>query len=97
VFELRLYVAGQTPKSLTALDNLKRICHEYLDGPYRIDVIDLQSDPDLAREHQILAIPTLVRNLPLPVRKIIGDLSDTEKVVVGLDLHRPSGEAVRMM
>lgn len=89
VFELRLYVAGQTPKSLTALNNLKRICTQYLDIPYRIDVIDLLNEPHLAREHQILAIPTLVRNLPLPIRKIIGDLSDTEKVVLGLDLSLP--------
>ena len=87
--ELRLYIAGQTPKSLTALTNLKRICESHLTGKYRIEVIDLVKTPQLARGDQILAIPTLVRNLPTPVRKIIGDLSNTERVLVGLDL-RPS-------
>jgi circadian clock protein KaiB len=87
---LRLYVAGQTPKSLTAFANLKKICTEYLKGQYRIEVIDLLENPQLARGDQILAIPTLVRNLPQPVRKIIGDLSNTERVLVGLDL-RPRG------
>ena len=87
---LRLYVAGQTPKSLTAFANLKKICTEYLKGQYRIEVIDLLENPQLARGDQILAIPTLVRNLPEPVRKIIGDLSNTERVLVGLDL-RPRG------
>ena len=89
--ELRLYIAGQTPKSLTALSNLKRICDSHLTGKYRIEVIDLVKTPQLARGDQILAIPTLVRNLPTPVRKIIGDLSNTERVLVGRDL-RP-GEA----
>ena len=88
-FELRLYVAGQTPKSLTALNNLKKICKEHMDEQYRIEVIDLLANPQLARGDQILAIPTLVRNLPTPIRKIIGDLSNTEKVLVGLDLGTP--------
>ena len=84
--DLRLYVAGQTPKSLAAISNLKRICGEYAKDSYHIEVIDLLKNPALARDHQILAIPTLVRSLPVPIRKIIGDLSDTEKVVVGLDI-----------
>jgi circadian clock protein KaiB len=86
-FQLRLYVAGQTPRSLAALSNLKRICTTHLDGCYRIEVIDLIKNPQLAQGDQILAIPTLVRNLPKPIRKIIGDLSDTERVLVGLDLR----------
>lgn len=85
--ELRLYVAGKTPRSVTALENLKRICEEHLKGKYRIEVIDLLEKPSLARGDQILAIPTLVRSLPTPMRKIIGDLSNTEKVLVGLDLR----------
>ena len=84
---LRLYVAGQTPKSLAAISNLKKICTEHLNDRYRIEVIDLAKNPALARDHQILAIPTLVRSLPPPIRKIIGDLSDTERVVIGLDLQ----------
>jgi circadian clock protein KaiB len=87
---LRLYVAGQTPKSVTAFANLKKICTEHLADKYRIELIDLLEQPQLARGDQILAIPTLVRNLPQPMRKIIGDLSNTERVLVGLDL-RPSG------
>lgn len=83
---LRLYVAGQTSRSLIALDNLKKICEERLNGKYKIEVIDLLINPQLGQEHQILAIPTLVRKLPVPVRKIIGDLSDTDRVLVGLDL-----------
>jgi len=90
--ELRLYIAGQTPKSLTALSNLRKICEEHLKGKYQIEIIDLVKSPQLAKGDQILAIPTLVRNLPTPIRKIIGDLSNTERVLVGLDL-RP-GEAV---
>lgn len=85
--ELRLYVAGQTPKSVTALINLKKLCEEHLAGKYRIEVIDLLEHPQLARGDQILAIPTLVRRLPSPIRKIIGDLSNTERVLVGLDLR----------
>jgi circadian clock protein KaiB len=83
---LRLYVAGQTPRSLTAFANLKRICEERLQGRYTIEVIDLSERPQLAREDQILAVPTLVRRLPVPIRHIIGDLSNTERVLVGLDL-----------
>lgn len=87
-FELRLYVAGQTPKSLTALANLKKICEEYLKGKYRLEIIDLLQHPQLAQGDQILAIPTLVRKLPPPLKKIIGDLSNTERVIVGLDIRR---------
>ncbi len=85
---LRLYVAGQTPKSITAFQNLKRICEERLKNKYTIEVIDLLENPQLGREHQILAIPTLVRKLPVPVRKIIGDLSNTERVLIGLDIKK---------
>ncbi len=91
IWELRLYVAGQTPKSLTAFANLKRICEQNLAGQYSIEVVDLIKNPKLAKGDQILAVPTLVRKLPEPVRKIIGDLSNTERVLVGLDL-RPGGE-----
>ncbi|HET9886282.1 MAG TPA: circadian clock KaiB family protein [bacterium] len=87
IWDLRLYVAGQTPKSIAAFDNLKRICEEHLAGRYRIHVIDLIKDPKLARDDQILAIPTLVRKLPDPIRKIIGDLSNTERTLVGLQLR----------
>ena len=83
---LRLYVAGQTPKSMTALANLKKICEEYLEGRYQIQVVDLLKNPQLAQGDQILAVPTLVRRLPVPIRKIIGDLSNTERVLIGLDL-----------
>jgi len=83
---LRIYVAGKTPKALTAFTNLKKICEEQLNGKYSIEVIDLLINPQLGVEDQILALPTLVRKLPVPVRKIIGDLSDTERVLVGLDL-----------
>lgn len=83
---LCLYVAGETSKSASALANLKKICSQHLDGRYRIKVIDLLKNPKLARDHQILALPTLVRQLPSPIRKIIGDLSNTERVLVGLDI-----------
>jgi circadian clock protein KaiB len=86
-WELRLYVAGQTAKSLQAFSNLKRICEEHLGGKYRIEVVDLMKNPELAKGDQIFALPTLVRKLPEPVRKIIGDLSNTERVLVGLDLR----------
>jgi circadian clock protein KaiB len=86
-WQLRLYVAGQTPKSVTAFANLKRICEEHLAHQYEIEVIDLIENPRLAREDQIVAIPTLVRKLPEPIRKIIGDLSDTERTLVGLQLR----------
>jgi len=83
---LRLYVAGQTPKSIAAFTNLKKICEEQLKGKYTIEVIDLIENPQLSRDDQILAVPTLVRKLPVPVRKIIGDLSNTEKVLIGLNI-----------
>jgi len=86
VYNLRLYVAGQTPRSLRAFANLRDICDKHLAGRYTIEVIDLLENPQLAQGDQILAIPTLVRKLPPPLRKIIGDLSNTEKVLVGLDL-----------
>ncbi len=91
-WKLRLYVAGQTPKSITALANLKQICETHLAGRYEIEVIDLIENPKLAAGHQILAIPTLVRQLPEPIKKIIGDLSDEQRVLVGLDL-RPAAQA----
>ncbi len=84
---LVLYVAGQTPKSLAAISNLERICKDHLDGKFVVEVIDLKKQPHLAREHAIVAIPTLVRQLPVPIRKIIGDLSDTQKVLVNLDVR----------
>ena len=87
VWKLRLYVAGQTPKSLRALTNLKNLCENHLVGSYEIEVIDLLENPKLAAGDQILAIPTLVRKLPEPARKIIGDLSDEQRVLVGLDLR----------
>lgn len=86
-WELRLYVAGRTPKCVIALSNLERICEEHLSGKYRIEVIDLLRNPQLARGDQILAVPTLVRKLPEPMKKIIGDLSNEERVLVGLDLR----------
>jgi circadian clock protein KaiB len=86
-WRLRLYVAGQSPRSMSALQNLKAICETHLAGHYDIEVIDLMEDPKLARGDQIVAVPTLVRKLPEPVRKIIGDLSNTERVLVGLDLR----------
>ncbi len=85
-WNLRLYVAGQTPKSVTALANLKRICDEHMNGEYSVEVIDLMENPQLARRDQIVAIPTLVRELPSPLKRIIGDLSNTERVLVGLDV-----------
>jgi circadian clock protein KaiB len=84
---MRLYIAGQTPKSLRALVNLKQICEEHLAGKYHIEIIDLLENPQLASTDQILAVPTLIRKLPEPVRKIIGDLSNAERVLVGLDLR----------
>jgi circadian clock protein KaiB len=87
VWILRLYVAGQTVRALTAFENLKKICEEHVSCKYRIEVIDLLKNPQLAKGDQILAVPTLVRKLPVPVRKIIGDLSNTERVLVGLDIR----------
>jgi len=100
-WELRLYVAGQTPRAVTAFMNLKNICEEHLKGKYRIEVIDLLKNPQLAKGDQIFALPTLVRKLPVPVRKIIGDLSNTERVLVGLDLRprkqrQPAGFQVQL-
>ncbi|MDD5658026.1 MAG: circadian clock KaiB family protein [Elusimicrobia bacterium] len=86
LWELRLYIAGQTPKSLEALDNLRGLCEKHLKGRYRIEIVDLLKNPKLARIDQIVAIPTLVRKLPAPMRKIVGDLSQEERVLVGLDL-----------
>ena len=90
IWELRLYVAGQTPNSMKAFANLKKICEEHLKGKYTIEVVDLLKNPQLAAGDQILAIPTLVRKLPEPIRKIIGDLSNTERVLVGLDIRSKS-------
>jgi circadian clock protein KaiB len=87
MFQLRLYIAGQTPRSIGALANLKRICEEHLQGRYELEVIDLVQNPALASGDQILAVPTLVRRLPEPIKKIIGDLSNRERVLVGLDLR----------
>jgi circadian clock protein KaiB len=86
IWQLRLYVAGQTPKSLTAFVNLKKICEEHLEGQYQIEIIDLSQHPQLAIEDSIIALPTLIRKLPEPIKKIIGDLSNTEKVLVGLQI-----------
>jgi circadian clock protein KaiB len=92
-WELRLYVAGQTPRSIQALNNLRTICEEHLQGRYRIEVVDLLVNPALARGDQILAVPTLVRQLPPPVKKIIGDFSSMDRVLVGLDI-RPGSSAM---
>jgi len=86
-YNLRLYVAGQTPKSIAAIANLKKICEKHLPGRYEIEVVDLIKDPAQARRHQIVAIPTLIRQLPEPLKRIIGDLSNVEKVLVGLDIR----------
>jgi circadian clock protein KaiB len=94
VIELRLYIAGQTRKSIAALTNLRRICEEHLAGRYRVEVIDLLENPERARHDQILAIPTLVRRLPEPIRRIIGDLSNSERVLVGLEVE-PKPREVR--
>jgi circadian clock protein KaiB len=92
VIELRLYIAGQTRKSIAAITNLRKICEEHLAGRYRVEVIDLMQDPQRAQHDQILAIPTLVRRLPEPIRRIIGDLSNSERVLVGLEVKpRPVG------
>jgi circadian clock protein KaiB len=91
-YELRLYIAGKTPKAMAAISNLKKICEENLKGRYRIEVVDLIKTPQLAKGDQIVAVPALVRRLPPPVKKIIGDLSDQEKVLVGLDLRAVEGE-----
>ena len=90
VWDLRLYVAGQSPKSLRAFANLKKLCEEHLSGRYRIEVVDLLRNPQLAVGHQILAVPTLIRKLPTPMKRIIGDLSSNHQALVGLDLQRSS-------
>lgn len=91
-WDLRLYVAGLTVKSVTAVQNLERLCQQHIVGGYHIDVIDLLKTPQLAQGDQILALPAVVRHLPAPIRKVVGDLSDTERVLVGLDLRaRPAG------
>jgi circadian clock protein KaiB len=92
-WELRLYVAGQTPKSVLAIKNINRYCKEHLEGRYTIEVIDLLKSPQLAEGDQIFAIPTLVRKLPVPIRKIIGDLSNEERVLVGLNVRALNGSA----
>lgn len=86
-WNLRLYIAGQTPKSVAALANLRRICDEHMSGQYEVEVIDLMENPHLAQKDQIVAIPTLVRQLPEPLKRIIGDLSNTQRVLIGLDLQ----------
>jgi circadian clock protein KaiB len=92
IVELRLYIAGQTRKSIAALTNLRRICEEHLAGRYRVEVIDLMENPEQAQRDQIVAIPTLVRRLPEPIRRIIGDLSNSERVLVGLEVERRPAE-----
>jgi circadian clock protein KaiB len=91
-WDLRLYIAGETERSRTAVENLKKICEEHLDADYTIEVIDLLKNPSLARGDQIVALPTLVRKIPVPMRKIIGDLSNIERVLVGLDLRPRKAE-----
>jgi circadian clock protein KaiB len=86
-YSLRLYVAGQTPRSIAAIANLKRICDQHLPGKYKIEIVDLMANPALAQRHQIVAIPTLIRQLPEPIKRVIGDLSNVEKVIVGLDIR----------
>jgi len=90
-WDLRLYVTGRSPKCLRAIENLRRICAEHLAGRYKIEVVDLLENPRLAAEDQILAVPTVVRRLPPPIRKLVGDLSDTERLLVGLQLRPPRG------
>jgi circadian clock protein KaiB len=91
VYEFRLYLAGHSPKSVRAVENLRRTCEEYLPGRYRIELVDLLESPHLARGDEIIAVPTLVRTVPEPIRRIIGDLSDTEKLLVGLQLGSGGG------
>jgi circadian clock protein KaiB len=88
-YNLRLYVAGQTPKSIAAISNIRKLCDQYLAGRYTIDIVDLMSNPALAQRHQIVAVPTLIRELPEPIRRIIGDLSNTQRVLMGLDIDEP--------
>ncbi len=88
-YNLRLYVAGQTPKSMAAIANIRKLCDEYLPGRCTIAIVDLMKDPALAQHHQIVAVPTLIRELPEPIRRIIGDLSNTQRVLLGLDIDEP--------
>lgn len=88
-YNLRLYVAGQTPKSIAAIANLRKLCEQHLAGRYNVDIVDLMRDPGLAQVHQIIAVPTLIRELPEPIRRIIGDLSNTQRVLLGLDIEPP--------
>ena len=88
LYILRLYIAGQTPKSVNAITNIKKICGEHLQGRYELEVVDLYQQPQLAQGEQIVAVPTLIKKLPLPLRRIIGDMSNTERVLVGLDLRK---------
>jgi len=88
LYILRLYIAGRTPRSVDAITNIKKICEEYLQGRYELEVIDLYQQPQLAQGEQIIAVPTLIKKLPLPLRRIIGDMSNTERVLVGLDLRK---------
>jgi len=90
-WDLRLYVTGQSPNSIRAIENLRRACEEHVPGRYRIEVVDLLENPRLAADDQILAVPTVVRKLPVPIRKIVGDLSDTDRLLVGLQVRQPSG------
>ena len=92
-WDLRLYVTGQSPRSVRAIENLRQLCEEHLPGRYRIEVVDLRENPRLAAEDQILAVPTVVRRLPAPIRKLIGDLSDTDRLLVGLQIRSPGGTA----
>ena len=92
-YNLRLYVAGQTPKSMAAIANIRKLCDQYLPGRCTVDIIDLTKDPALAQRHQILAVPTLIRELPEPIRRIIGDLSNTQRVLLGLDIDEPGRAA----
>ena len=92
-YNLRLYVAGQTPKSMAAIANIRKLCDRYLPGRCTVDIIELMKDPALAQRHQIVAIPTLIRELPEPIRRIIGDLSDTQRVLLGLDIEHSPGDA----
>ena len=91
-YTLRLYVTGMTPRSLRAIENIKRLCETSLKGRYSLDVVDIYRHPELAGEAQVIAAPTLIKELPLPLRRIIGDLSDREKVLVGLDLKKQGGK-----
>ena len=92
-YNLRLYVAGQTPKSMAAIANIRKLADRYLPGRCTIDIIDLMKDPAMAQRHQIVAVPTLIRELPEPIRRIIGDLSDTRRVLIGLDIDHAGGSA----